>query len=219
MEKLGYMRTLCVVSALVFISCAGSSTNTNQKLSSTPPSNIVGEVGNQQVTYKELIDNFSSGSSSSDYSVEDISEFLPIYLDYKAKIMSAKDEGYFEDERILSEYEVYSKQAAYAYWIENKIRPTLFNDYKNRYSKELKSSHILISLDKNAFPDDTLRVYNKIMEARNKFLNGSTINELDPVYSSQNQGRSMGGDLPWFSVGTTVKPFEDIFYWIKEKTY
>lgn len=212
MKNFGFMRTLCVISALVFISCAGSSTSTKQHSSTTPPGNIVGIVGDQQITYEELTSNFGSGNLSSDFTLEELQDFLPIYLDYRAKILSAKDIGYFEDERILSEYEVYSKQAAYSYWLESVIRPTLFDEFKSKYVKEMKSSHILIALDQNASPEDTLKAYNRIIEARNKFLNGASIAELDPEYSSQRQGRSMGGDLPWFSVGTTVKPFEDVLY-------
>ncbi|GAB5408850.1 MAG: peptidylprolyl isomerase [Balneolaceae bacterium] len=212
MENFGFMRTLCVICALVFISCAGSGTSTKQNSSATPPDNIVGIVGNEQITYEELASNYGSGSLNSSYTLEELQDFLPIYIDYRAKIMSAKDEGYFEDERILSEYEVYSKQAAYAYWIESVIRPTLFEEFKSKYSKEMKSSHILIALDNNASPEDTLATYNKIIEAREKFLAGTSLIELDPEYSSIRQGRSMGGDLPWFSVGTTVKPFEDVLY-------
>ncbi|MEQ9310500.1 MAG: peptidylprolyl isomerase [Balneolaceae bacterium] len=212
MENFGFMRTLCVLTALVFISCTGSSTSTKQNTSTTPSSNIVGSVGDQQVTYKELTSNFGAGSESSKYTLEELQDFLPIYLDYRAKILSARDEGYFEDERILSEYDVYSKQAAYAYWIENVIRPTLFEEYKSKFTKEMKSSHILIALDNSATADDTLEVYNQIIEARNKFLSGVPLSELDSEYSTTRQGRSMGGDLPWFSVGTTVKPFEDVLY-------
>lgn len=212
MEKIGFLKTLCAISTIVLISCTGSGNTVKQNLSTTPDANIVGKVGSQQVTYEELITNFGVGSNSSNYTLEELNDFLPIYLDYRAKILSAKDKGYFEDERILSEYEVYSKQAAYAYWLENVIRPTLFDEFKSKYIKEMKSSHILIALDQSASPDDTLRVYNQILEARTKFLGGTTIQELDAEYSTTRQGRSMGGDLPWFSIGTTVKPFEDVLY-------
>lgn len=212
MERIGFMRTLCAVSAIVFISCAGSSTTTNQNAISTTSNQIVGEVADQQITYSELVGNYGSGSGLSDFTLEELQEFLPIYLDYKAKIMSAKDDGYFTDDRILSEYDIYSKQAAYSYWLESVIRPTLFEEFKGKFIKEMKSSHVLIALDPGASPEDTLSVYTQILEARDKFIAGSTIEELDTEYSSKRQGRSMGGELPWFSVGTTVKPFEDVLY-------
>ncbi len=174
----------------------------------------VGTVGKQKITYGELKKNINQ-SSTSTYSLSELEEFLPIYLDYIAKIQFAKNEGIFNNETLNAELDVYSKQAAYSYWLDNKIKPTEFQKYYNRATTEIKSQHLLISIPKNAPPEDTLAAYKKLIEARNKFLSGSTIAKLDPEYSSKQNGRSMGGDLPWFSVGTTVKEFEDVIYTLK----
>ncbi len=212
MEKIGFTRTICVLCSIVLVSCAGSSTTTKTP-SGTPSYQIVGEVGSQQVTYEELTENFANGSLENEANLDGLQDFLPIYLDYKAKLMAAKEDGYYEDERILSEFEVYAKQAAYSYWLENKIRPTLFREFKSRYEYELKSSHVLISMAGRTDPADTMDVYTEMIEARDKYLAGtSTMAELNEEYSSSNQGRKMGGELPWFGIGTTVKPFEDVLY-------
>lgn len=212
MENFGFMRTLFVLSSLVLVSCTGSSTTTKSP-SGTPSYHIVGEVGSQQVTYQELADNFANGSLENETNLDELQDFLPIYLDYKAKLLAAKEGGYYEDERILSEFEVYAKQAAYSYWLENKIRPTLFEEFKSRFNYEMKSSHVLISMAGRTDPTDTLDVYTKMIEARDKYLAGTaTMEELNQEYSSVTQGRKMGGELPWFGIGTTVKPFEDVLY-------
>ena len=80
---------------------------------------------------------------------------------------------------------------------------------------ELKSKHILIAVQQSASPEDTLEAYNKIMAARDEFLQGKSLEELDMEYSSKRNGRSMGGDLPWFSVGSTVAEFENALYSLK----
>lgn len=211
MKQPGFMRLLCALIAAVFISCAGTNPATNNNTEPLPD-NVVGKLGDELVTYEELIENFRAGNLEGEVSFSELQDFLPIYLDYKAKILAAEDAGYFQKESILEEYEVYAKQAAYSYWLENKIRPTLFDEFKAKYDQELKSSHLLIALDGTAPDADTLDVYNKLIEARERFLAGETIAELDEEYSSKRNGRSMGGDLPWFSVGTTVKEFEDVLY-------
>ncbi len=210
MKKPGFMRLLCALIAIVFISCAGSNPTTNTL--EPPANNVVGQLGSEYVTYEELLENFRAGNMQSEVSLTELQDFLPIYLDYRAKILEATEAGYFQKESILQEYEVYAKQAAYSYWLENKIRPTLFEEFKEKYDQELKSSHLLIAVDQNAPDADTLEVYNKLIEARDRFLAGATMEELDEEYSSKRNGRSMGGDLPWFSVGTTVKEFEDVLY-------
>ncbi len=194
---------------VVFLSCSGSKETSNvQDL----PDNVVGIVGEVFVTYDELRDNFISGSIEKNYSQEGLVEFLPIYLDFRGKLLDARAIGYYDDERIKNEYELYSKQASYAYWMDREIRPTKFAEFKNRFDYLVKSRHVLIAVDQSASSEDTLAAYNKIMEAREEFLAGASMQELDARFSSVRDGRSMGGDLPWFRVGNTVPEFEDALY-------
>lgn len=205
-------QTLIVINALLF-SVLFVSCNTTETVKDTDDQRTaVGEVNQYPVYYDELVDQYQKGSPGNDFSEQEIREFLPVYLDYLAKLEMAEDAGYYENKNVLEEYDVYSKQAAYAYWLENVIRPTLFDEYKSRYERMLKSSHILISVDENAEPSDTLEAYQTLLKAREEYADGRSMAELDAVYSTKRQGRSMGGDLPWFSVGTTVKEFEDVLY-------
>lgn len=211
MKKYGIVTAIII--SLVFISCSGSKSTSTRVLK---PNDAVGEVGGEFVSYAELKKQYISGSMNEDFSLKELQDFLPVYLDYKGKIAAAKDAGYFEDGKILAELNQYAKQAAYAYWVDNEIRPTKFQEFKQRYEKEYKSYHILIALPLRSPPEDTLETYNKIMEARERFLAGESIEHLNEEYSSTRDGRLMGGDLPWFSVGTTVKEFEDALFQLEK---
>ncbi len=204
------MRQLSIALRLFLLTLVLSST---QLFSQSKNDKIkVGKVGKETVTYGELKENYSKGPSDSP-TLSDLEEFLPVYLNYKAKIQNAKELGYFDDPNLLSEYEVYAKQAAYSFWLENKIKPTEFEEYYRKAGSEVKSQHVLISVSEGASPEDTLIAYNALIEARNKFLAGeATMEELNQQYSSTRQGQLMGGDLPWFGVGTTVAPFEEAIY-------
>ncbi len=204
------MRKLSIALRLLLITLVFSST---QLFSQSKNDKIkVGKVGKETITYGELKNNYTRGSDETP-TLSQLEEFLPIYLNYKAKIQNAKDLGYFEDPELLSEYELYAKQAAYSYWLENRIKPTEFEEYYKKAGSEVKSQHVLISVSEGASPQDTLKAYNSLIEARNKFLAGeATMEELNQQYSSTRQGQLMGGDLPWFGVGTTVGPFEDAIY-------
>ncbi|MCG8374580.1 MAG: peptidylprolyl isomerase [Balneolales bacterium] len=209
MNENGILKTLLITS-IVFISCTGSNNSTQN--TTPPPSDAVGIVGNDYVTYTELMENYMSGNLNGTFTLQDLQEFLPIYLDYRAKLLQAEDNGYFNNESINSELEIYTKQAAYAYWMDKEIRPTKFDEFKEKYSSELKSSHVLVSVGFSANPEDTLAAYNTISEARERFLSGSTMQELDQEFSSKRDGRSMGGDLPWVSTGRLVAPFEEALF-------
>ncbi len=190
--------------ALIFV----SGINAQSKNDKT----VVGKVGKQKVTYGELKNNIGITSSEAP-TLDELEDFLPIYLDYRAKLLSAKDKGYFDEPGLLEEFDLYSKQAAYSYFLENKIKPTEFDRYYQRATKEVKSEHVLIALDAGAAPSDTLKAYNSLLEARDKFLNeGITMSKLNEEYSSRRNGQLMGGDLPWLSTGVTVSAFEDVLY-------
>lgn len=211
----GYYTPLLLVLALsmMTIYCTSTPKMLNNNLSNT----VVGTVGPEVIYFEDLMQGFRSGGVNQEPTAEELKEFLPIYLNYRAKLLSAKEAGYFENKSILDEYALYAKQAAYAYWLDREIKPMVFEQFKSRYNEELKSSHVLISLPESALPADTLATYNKIMEARDLFLSGEkTIAELNEEYSSSRNGQLMGGDLPWFSVGVTVGAFEDALYTLDE---
>ena len=159
-----------------------SCTLSKNSLSEKTPIDTVGIVGNQFVSYTELRDNYISGNIEKNYTDSILVEFLPIYLDYLGKILDAKALGYYDNERINDELDVYSKQAAYAFWMEKEIKPNKFKEYKARYSIELKSKHILVSVQPQASPEDTLAAYNNIMQARQEYLDGVSLEELDIKY-------------------------------------
>ena len=177
---------------------------------------VVGKVGKEKITYGELKNNIGITTDEIP-TLDELESFLPIYLDYKAKLLSARDKGYFNESELLKEFDLYSKQAAYSYFLENKIKPTEFEKYYQRTTTEIKSEHVLIALEASASPDDTMKVYNRLIEARNKFLNnGKSMSQLNEEYSSRRNGQLMGGDLPWLSTGVTVSAFEDVLYSLRK---
>lgn len=176
---------------------------------------VVAVVNNQSITYNELKSQFNQNSfreTAEEDQAEALREFLSLYTDYKVKLQAAMDAGYMQDAGLLDELKQYETQTAYPYWMENRIKEQLLNDYIARADEEIHATHILIALSENASPADTLQAWNKIMEARAKAVAGEDFDSLSTVYSSMQQGRSMGGDLGYFSVGWAVKPFEDGAY-------
>jgi len=178
-------------------------------------SHIVGQVGGYSVSYQELQDNYSQNLIDDSLKLEDLKKFVPSYLHYKAKVLEAKELGYFNKSNIKEEFNVYAKQSSYSYWLNNKIKPENFEKYLSRYQTEINASHILISIPENASPNDTLYAFNKLMEAREKWNKGVSFNTLNKEYSTIRKGVPMGGPLPWFSVGVTVKEFEDVIFQLK----
>lgn len=194
---------------VVFIACCALILTPNKTVNAQSYTNIVvGEVGDVKITFQELFERYQTGTSEFP-TLDELSTFLGIYIEYQLKLQFAYERGYDNDPELKTEFDQYAKQAAFSFLVEQKIKPSEFNKYYERALKEIKSSHILIEIDKN----DTLAAYNQITEARNEWLSGNkTFEELNETYSSKKNGRLMGGKLPWVSIGTTVAEFEDQLY-------
>jgi len=174
---------------------------------------VVAEISDETITLGDLVRYYERNNIEDDYTTEDLQEFLPFYVDYKLKLAYGRDQGLFSDPDIQKELQDYSKQAAFSFWLENEIKKELEDEFVERSQYELKSSHVLIQLNPNASGDQVEQARQQLIEARRKFLEGEmTMEELNQQYSSSVQGRPAGGDLPWFSAGVTVKPFEDALY-------
>jgi peptidyl-prolyl cis-trans isomerase SurA len=184
--------------------------------SDSDQSNTVGEVNGKTVSWQELMQNYQRnpvGTETEDaIDIDELTGFLDLYLDYLAKLAAARDAGYFEDEAIKNELNMYEMQSVYPYWMENKIKDELLQELYERAFEQIHVSHILIRVDQHPSPRDTLNAWNKLLEARERFLAGEDFDELAMEYSSSDRGRSMGGDIGFFSAGRTVKEFEDVAY-------
>ena len=180
-------------------------------------STVVAEISDNSITLEDLLQYYERNNIEDEYRAEDLKEFLPFYVDYKLKLAFGRDQGLYSDPDILQEFEDYSKQAAFSFWLENEIKKELEDEFIERSRYELKSSHVLIQLNETATDEQFEEAMQQLLEARQKFLDGeATMEELNQEYSSSVQGRSAGGDLPWFSAGVTVKPFEDVLYSLEE---
>ena len=121
--KRGYQTPLLLVLALSMITLY--CTSTSKILNNNYLESVVGIVGAETIEYEDLIQGFLSGGVNQEPTAEELKEFLPIYLNYRAKLLSAREAGYFENKKILDEYALYAKQAAYAYWLDRQIKPTI----------------------------------------------------------------------------------------------
>lgn len=195
---------------LVCISCASSNSST----SGVSSKNTVGVAGNTKISLTELVENWKLGVPPEEKpTVQALQEFLPMYADFKLKVLEAKAAGYDRDSSIVSELRGYQLQFAVPYWFQQELENEMVSELVERSRFQINVSHLLISLPDNASYSDTARAYEKLIEARNKFLGGkSTWDELDRQYSSKQSGRSMGGALGWVDAGWAVKPFEDVVF-------
>src|SRR5690606_21823953 len=97
-----------------------------------------------------------------DESQKDIDNYLDLYLAYKLKVNKAYKLGLNKDPKYINELKSYRNQLSKNYLTDTQITDELIREAYDRSLKEINASHILILVDENAQPQDTLKAYKKI---------------------------------------------------------
>jgi len=147
-----------------------------------------------------------------DESQKDLTQYLQLFIGYKLKINKANKLGLQNGDSYKNELSSYRTQLAKNYLTDSKVTKELVEEAYNRSLKEIKASHILITVDENALPADTLAAYKKISEIRQKAINGEDFGTLAAENSQDPSAKENKGELGYFSVFRMVYPFESAAY-------
>src|SRR5215831_8945179 len=118
-----------------------------------------------------------------DDSQKDLNHYLDLFIGYKLKITKAYKLGLDKTPKYQAELKSYRAQLAKGYLTDSKVTKELLEEAYARSQKEINASHILILVDENALPADTLKAYNQAMSIRKKALAGEDFGKLAVEYS------------------------------------
>lgn len=167
------------------------------------------KVDKEEFVYMYKKNNFNNKKG---YTKEDIEDYLELYKIFKLKIVEAEHLGYDTTSAFKEEYNKYKEQLTQNYLRTNQITDSLIKEAYERYKEKVQASHILLRVDKNAYPADTLAVYNRTIEIRDKAISGANFGELAKQYSEDPSAKTNNGDLGYFTSMQMVYPFETAAY-------
>ena len=136
-------------------------------------------------------------------------DYLTLYVNFKRKVFEAEALGLDTLPAFKQEFNSYKQQLTQPYLAAKDVEDQLIEEAYERSGFLVDASHLLISVDANASPADTLAAYNRISLLRDSIVNkGKDFGAMAAKYSTdpsavQNQGR-----LGYFSAFDMVYPFE-----------
>ncbi|MGI9532567.1 peptidylprolyl isomerase [Lutimonas sp.] len=139
-------------------------------------------------------------------------DYFNLFVDFKLKLAQAREMKLDTVRSYTSELESYRDQLIQPYLQNQEATEDLIKEAYQRTVEEINASHILVLLEPDAIPADTLKAFNKIIEARNKVLNGAAFEMVAQEYSEDPSAQSNGGNLGYFSAFSMVYPFENAAY-------
>ncbi len=212
-------RGLLLSLAIVFaVSNAISQKSTGKKVLVT--------IGDEKVTASEFTKVYEKNNAQTDlYNEDAVREYLDLYINFKLKVLEA--EALMMDTVVSFKTELagYRDQLAIPYFVDETVNESLLEEAYNHLNKDIRASHILIMVDENAIPEDTLKAYNKISKIHKEVTTGKDFAEAAVEYSDDPSARDREaipnkqrfragnkGDLGYFTVFNMVYPFENAAY-------
>ncbi len=148
-----------------------------------------------------------------DESQKDLTQYLELYIGYKLKVNKAFKLGLQNGAQYQNELKSYRTQLSKNYLMDSKVTQELLDEGYSRLQKEINASHILLMVDENASPEDTLAAYHKIMAIRDRIVKGGEDFGTVAMETSQDpSAKENKGNLGYFTAFRMVYAFENGAY-------
>ncbi|MBT7620163.1 MAG: peptidylprolyl isomerase, partial [Flavobacteriales bacterium] len=117
-------------------------------------------ISGNSITVQEFKNTLMKNNHNREITKEYLDEYVELFINYKLKVLQAKEMGLDREESFVSELEMYRKQLAKPYLQAKEFKEDLVNEAYERMRYDVSASHILFKLDENSTPSDTLLKYN-----------------------------------------------------------
>ncbi|QNF33896.1 peptidylprolyl isomerase [Adhaeribacter swui] len=170
-------------------------------------------VAGKPVTTSEFNYVYNKNNSQQDNAAKgSVQEYLELYTNFKLKVTEAEKRGLDTTTAFRKELEGYKEQLAQPYLTEKNVTDQLVKEAYERLKQEVNASHILVNVEPDAEPKDTLAAYNKIMDLRRRVQAGEDFNALARAESDDPSAKENSGNLGYFTALQMLYPFEKAAY-------
>ena len=198
-----------VLSSLVF-SCKTSSPTT--QVTPEPATPVLVEVGSSPYSPDEFLDAYRKSQLDSANQTMTPDEFIEVFTTNKLKLIAAKQQGRDTLPDFQEEMASYREQLALPYLTDKDKVEALIKEAYERLKEEVYASHLLVSVDEEAAPSDTLSAYRAAVAMRGRLMEGSDFAEMAEKFSKDPTAPTNRGDLGYFTAFQMVYPFETAAY-------
>jgi len=144
-----------------------------------------------------------------------LDDYMELFINFKLKVLEAQEIKLDTAQSFINELNGYRSQLAKPYLVDKDADEQILLEAYERMKYDVRASHILIKLDENALPKDTLVAYNKALKISKRILAGEAFDKVAMEVSDDPSAKSNGGDLGFFTAFQMVYQFETVAYSLK----
>ncbi|HOY31941.1 MAG TPA: peptidylprolyl isomerase [Bacteroidales bacterium] len=182
-------------------------------------------VAGEKISKSEFLNVYKKNNIKGDaMDKKSLEEYLELYINFKLKVKEAEEQKLDTFTSFKNELAGYRKQLAQPYLTDKQVDENLVKEAYDRMQWDIRASHILIKVSKDALPEDTLIEYKNVLKIRDRILKGEPFDKVaketseDPSArdrkdpNAENEIKGNGGDLGYFTVLDMIYPFENGAY-------
>ena len=169
-------------------------------------------VDQYPVSKEEFLKAYNKNNSGQKATQAAYRDYLELYIRYKLKVRAAYDAQLDTLPGQRMELQNFRSQVAESYLKDETSLDRLVKEAWQRGQKDIRLSHILIILPKNASPADTARAYEKAMTAYATLKKGRKFEEVARQFSEDPAVKNNGGNLGYITVFTLPYQLEGLAY-------
>ena len=171
-------------------------------------------INDNEITKSEFLQIYLKNNNDPKYDQESLNEYMELFVKFKLKVAEAEAMGYDTIPKLVKELDGYRKQLALPYLVDSAQNESLITEAYHRMANEVRASHIMLKIPKNASPEDTLLLYNRMLDMKKRIEGGQEFGVVargkggseDPSVTQN------GGDLGYFTAFQMVYSFEEQAY-------
>jgi len=167
-------------------------------------------IDGQPISKKEFENIYKKNNRDSVVTTAALDEYLELFINFKLKVREAEKLKLDTASQFTTELAGYRKQLSRPYLVDNVKKEELLHEAYERMKTEVEASHILITVDEDASPADTLAAYKKIQSLRSEGMKSDAdFGKLARNSSEDPSAKSNDGYLGFFTALQMVYPFEN----------
>ncbi len=175
------------------------------------------KINGKPVLKSEFEYIYNKNNSNNSLDKKTLDEYVDLFVNFKLKVEEAKAQGIDTTKSFINELSGYRSQLTKPYLTDAKVDESVLQEAYNRMKEDVEVSHILIRVQQNASPTDTLAAWNKIT-AIAKRLEKEDFAKVAKEVSEDESAKDNNGNIGWITAFRTVYPFETMAYNTKQGT-
>lgn len=168
------------------------------------------KIHNREITKPEFERLFNKNNSLTGET--NLNEYLEMFINFQLKVIHAEEEKLPLNPAFQEELRIYRQQLARPYLTHPETEEEFLKEAYQRMLFDVNASHILIKIDEETNPEDTLFAWEKAVRLRVQIRAGEEFEAVARRASDDPTAKTNNGNIGYFTAFQMVYPFEKAVY-------